>query len=168
MGTLNLVQQLKPHVSSNGAILKVKDEHAEVFVGNKELNISSSNDIVIEYSSNGKVEKSGMYQADTVVDFGRSGYYILIRSGSKWFDTRFDDWIKKVAPLLEDALFFLTNDCYPSVNRYEILNGVLDYQYTAEEPILRTDHFDSYVLEKYQSEPHLIADYYIDEIADIK
>jgi hypothetical protein len=46
MGTLNKIHQLKPRVSSNGAILKVKDEFKAVFENNPELNISSSNDII--------------------------------------------------------------------------------------------------------------------------
>lgn len=167
MGTLNEIHQLKPRVSSNGAILKVKDEFKAVFEHNLELNISSSNDMVIEYSANGKVVKSGMYQTDTLVDFDRSGYYILIRSGSKWFDTRFDDWIIAAAPLLEDALFFRAYDTNARLERYEIKNGILDFRST-NEPVLEHAHFDTYVLENYQSEPQLIADYYIDEIADIK
>lgn len=167
MGTLNLVQQLKPHVSSHGAILKVKDECAEVFANNKELNIAGSNTISSVFSADGTVGKSGMYQADTSVDFGKSGWYILISSGSKWFDDRFENWIKMVAPYLEDALFFLTNDSHEFVNRYEIKNGVLKHELT-EENILKQYHFDRYVLEKFQSEPQLIADYFTDEVAEIK
>lgn len=57
MGTLNLIQQLKPKASSSGAILKVTDEYKEAFENNQEWNINSSNDIKIDYSPDGKVSQ---------------------------------------------------------------------------------------------------------------
>ena len=172
MGTLNEVYQLKPLALSASAILKIKTNCEDSFLDffnlrhvlTKEKGIFSDTFLCI--SDDGKVKRLAIYSPDRIIDFKEPGIYLSIQSDGKWgFNDAFVKGIESAAPFLEDALFFVIYD--QRISRFEILNGKLHIEATNDFD--KWDYtFDKYILSNYKDSPQMIADYYIDQVVELK
>lgn len=172
MGTLNEVYQLKPITLSASAILKVKKNCEESFL--KRFNLSEISSVVkgifsdtfVCKSADGIVERIAIYSPERMVNLQEPGIYLSIQSDGKWgFNDEFINGIKSASPFLEDSLFFVIYDT--RISRFNITNGELEIEETTD--FKKWDYaFDKYVLYHYNHTPQLIADYYRDEIIELK
>lgn len=172
MGTLNEVYQLKPIALSASAILKIKKSFEDSFLESfnlknadiKERGIFS--DTFLYISDDGKVERLAIYSTDRIIDFRKPGIYLSIQSDAKWgFNDPFIKGIESAAPFIEDTLFFVIYD--ESISRFEILNGKLQIEVTNDFD--KWDYrFDKYILSNFSDSPQMIADYYTDQVIELK
>lgn len=172
MGTLNEVYQLKPIALSASAILKVKKNCEDSFMkqfdfrefGEEVKGLFS--DMFVCKSNDGNVERLAIYSPNRTINFKESGIYLSIQSNGKWgFCDAFEKGIEDIAPFLEDSLFFIIYDV--RISRYEVLSGKLRIEVTNDFD--KWDYrFDQYVLSNYQESPQVIADFYVDQIVEMK
>lgn len=172
MGTLNEVYQLKPIVLSASAILKIKKDCEDSFL--KNFNLKNKNtiengifsDTFLYLSDDGKIKRLAIYSPNRIIDFEEPGIYLSIQSDGKWgFNDAFVRGIESTAPFLEDSLFFVIYD--ERISRFEVLDGVLYLEVTNDFD--KWDYaFDKYVLSNYKDSPQVIADYYTDQVTELK
>lgn len=172
MGTLNEVYQLKPFVLSASAVLKVKKESEDAFqqafdlkeIGSEVTGLFS--DTFVSKSDNGTVERMAIYAAERFLQVEEAGIYLSIQSDGKWgFGDAFINGFERAAPFLEDALFFVIYDI--RISRFTIENGKLSVEETANFDQWEYK-FDQYVRSNYSDFPALIADYFMDEVVELK
>lgn len=167
------VYQLKPKVLSEAAILFVKKEMQNVFLKKNATNKSKDSEewelflnTFAKVSSNGTVKRYSTYLRDRVIDFKIPGIYISIQSRSKYnLNPDFKTKIKDLAPYLEDTLFFVTSS--QVIHRFEIKNGVLNFQETNDYDKWGYD-FMGYLVSNYKVHPQTIANFYLDSIIEMK
>ncbi|GAA3629528.1 hypothetical protein [Flavivirga jejuensis] len=172
MGSLNEVYQLKPITLSASAVLKVKKNCEESFLKRFDLEEIGSevkgffSDTFVYKSDDGKVERMAIYSAERLLDLQEPGIYLSIQSDGKWgFNDAFIKGIERTSPYLEDTLFFVIYDT--RISRFNITNGKLHIKETTDFD--QWDHaFDKYVLYHYKESPQLIADYYKDEVIEMR
>ncbi len=174
MGTLHSVYQLKPKVINCGAILRVRKDKEMLFsekysidqtntIGN-ELNVFENT--FVTNTPDGKVRKFGFYIDDKITDFKESGIYVYLQSGSKHgFDSDFVAFLNIMATFLEDTLFYVIPE--DIIYRYEITDGTL---YCKGPSNFDRWHYDfgAYLEENYADSRQLLADFYTEQIQDLK
>jgi hypothetical protein len=173
MGTLHEIYQLRPKALSDGAILPVKKKKRRLFLeqyagksdSKKEEWGLFSNTFAIN-SAEGKVHRIAIYSSTRILDFGESGIYIAIQSGSKYgFDSTFEEKLQSLAPFLEDALFYVIWDNIRT--RFEVKDGTLSFQ--KEKDFDQWDYsFEKYLTSNYVQYPQIVADFYVDQIIEMK
>ncbi|WP_343606416.1 hypothetical protein [Fluviicola sp.] len=172
MGTLNEVYQLKPIVLSASAILKVKKNCEDSFLKSFDLTNTVAkekgifSDTFLYIADEGKVERLAIYSPERIIDFKETGMYLSIQSDGKWgFNDAFVEGVENAAPFLNDALFFVIYD--DRISRFEISNGKLNLEVTYGFD--KWDYaFDKYILSNYSDSPQIIADYYMDQVIELK
>lgn len=172
MGNLHEVYQLKPIALSASAILKIKKSFEDSFL--KSFNLKNTDimetgifsDTFLYISNDGKVERLAIYSTDRIIDFKEPGIYLSIQSNCKWgLSDPFIKGIESVAPFIEDTLFFVIYD--ERISRFEILNGKLNIEETNDFD--KWDYrFDKYIVSNFSDSPQMIADYYIDQVIELK
>lgn len=172
MGTLNEVYQLKPITLSASAVLKVKKNCEESFL--KQFNLGEIGPVIkglfsdtfVCKSDDGKVERIAIYSPERILDLEEPGIYLSIQSDGKWgFNDAFIEGVERATPYLEDSLFFVIYDT--RISRFTITNGKLHIEVTTDFD--QYDHaFNKYILFHYENSPQLIADYYKDEVIELK
>lgn len=169
MGELHGVTQLKPRVIIGGAILKVKKEKEQEFLekySNEQTHIGEwgiFNQTYVKISENGFVERRALYYEQKIIDFKISGIYIQIEGLSKHGPDSYNyvDFMNNLSYFLENALFYV--DYFDSIDRYEIIDGILQFQKRDE-----INNFEDYFILNYNSSPQTIARYYAEKVDEIK
>lgn len=169
MGTLHEVYQLQPKVITDGAILPLKKNARDFFLKNYPKKNDSwwlfSNTFAID-SPDGKVQRIAMYSGDRVIDFCEPSIYIAIQSGSKYgFCDTFEQHLKRLSPLLEDALFYVIWDNL--MTKFEIRDDALTI-HKAKNFNHWNYNFIEYLKDAYKQYPQILAQYYVDEIIELQ
>jgi hypothetical protein len=173
MGTLHEIYQLKPRVITQSAILIIKKDmetsFLEKFPPNKSEEVNEwgiFSNTFVKKSNDGKVERHAMYACDRIIDFKAPGIYLTIQSGSKYgFNDGFIQGVKSIAPYLENTLFYVIWDRL--ISRFEIKNGVFSLQ--EAKNFNDWDYsFDKYLISNYIKFPQFIADFFVDQIVEMK
>lgn len=177
MGALRGVYQLKPQPIHGAAFLRIRDNREQAFSEKYLLETDSGKggcynlfeNVVAQVSEDGKVLKFGMIQEERILDLQKPGIYLLIQSMNKrGFHSDFVEKMQEWAAFLEDQLFYVTYDTYDdSLLRFELKNGELHFRQTEEMKQWNYD-FRVYLEVNYASDKQLLADYFTDEMVDLK
>lgn len=133
MGNVHSVTGIRPCPSVEGTILPVRRGEEEAF----ELHLRT--EPVPSYIGSARqvpsidVGNPNVF-SNTVPDPERAAHYLVIRGGGKWgYDQEFMEYLEAIAPMLEDALFLLSDEYVGYVDSYEIRDGVLRIERVVEE-----------------------------------
>lgn len=177
MGTLHEVYQLQPKVITSGAILPVKKHARAVFLEQHPkkhiIDQPKTHDMWGIFANifaidtpDGKVQRVALYAENRIIDCHHAGIYLAIQCGSKYgFDDDFTKTLHTLAPLLEDALFYVVWDYL--ITRYDIKNGVLKTHQSDNFSAWNYD-FTEYVKATYAQHPQMLANFYMDEIIEFQ